>query len=220
MKTWRVWLLLGGLAGNVGCAQILGIDHEYGERPDDLGDAGEVSDTGLGDDGDVLGPPDAGDDAAADAGVPSGFDCQALDGTVFGGHCYFTIGPAMGLSWSSARTQCGTFSNAHLVTVTSAQEQTALEGTFLPSTTDYWIGLSLQGASTQTPPASCKTNPRSCPFQWTTREPLSYAKWARRAGSDSEPNYSGACVRVQAMDTMSWADVGCDSVLPAICEHD
>ena len=179
-----------------GCAKLLDIDHEYDLASD--ADA-SVLDAGL--------DPDA------------GFDCAQLAGKVLDGHCYFVIAPGTGLVWSRAQSTCEEFEGAHLASVTSADEQAALEAAFFPSTADYWIGLALEGASNQTPPASCKTNPRSCPFLWVSGEELSFTKWSRRSANDVEPNYTGACVRLQLTDK-SWADYGCGTQLPAICEHE
>lgn len=217
--TPRTALLLACLT--TGCAQILGIDQEYREVSEDGGsDPEDASEPDDADEPDDAGP-DAGAerDASAEDGGPAGFDCDALEGLLWSGHCYFVIAPGSGLVWTRAATTCETFSGSHLASVTSADEQEAIEGAFFPSTTDYWIGLSLQGASSATPPASCKTTPGSCPFLWVTGETLSYTNWSRRSASDVEPNYSGGCARLQLTDR-AWADLGCGTQLPALCEHD
>jgi hypothetical protein len=59
----------------------------------------------------------------------------------------------------------------------------------------------------------------SCPWLWVTDDKFAFSKWARRDGSDPEPNFTGACVRLQLTDR-SWADFPCGTQLPAICEHD
>jgi hypothetical protein len=207
----RAQLLLACLVA--GCAQILGIDQEYREGSDDAGSAPE--DAGVGP------PEDTGAelDATPEDSGPAGFDCGMLEGLLVSGHCYFVIAAGSGLIWTRAATTCESFSGSHLATITSAAEQEAIEGAFFPSTTDYWIGLSLQGASSATPPASCKTNPGSCPFLWITGEPLSYTKWSRRSATDVEPNFTGGCARLQLTDR-SWADLGCGAQVPALCEHD
>jgi hypothetical protein len=220
----KTTLLFVCLATSAGCAQILGIDQDYRELSEDGGDAEDAG----GEPEDASDPEDAGEpedtgaelDAAPeqDSGPP-GFDCATLDGLVWNGHCYFSIAAGTGLIWTRAKTTCESFSDSHLATLTTSAEQAAIEGAFFPSTTDYWIGLSLQDPSSQTPPSSCKTTPGSCPFRWVTGEVLSFTKWTQRSGTDAEPNYTGACVRLQLTDR-SWADFGCGAQLPAICEHD
>jgi Lectin C-type domain len=215
MSARRAALVLACLAGGAaGCAQLLDIDHEYGDLVEDAGDAGEPEDGG--EPGDAGSEPDA--TADADSG-PAGFDCEMLDGLLWNDHCYFVISQGTGLIWTRARTTCESFSDSHLATLTSAAEEAAVEGAFFPATQDYWIGLALENPGTQTPPATCKTMPGSCPFRWVTGERLMFSKWSQRSGTDSEPNYTGACVRLQITDR-SWADFGCGTQLPAICEHD
>lgn len=216
MSTLQRMLWIVGLIVSAGCAQILGIDHDY-ERLEDAGE--ERPDANEPDAGDE--PTDSGTapDARTDASGPAGFDCAALDGTLVDGHCYFAIAPGTGLIWTRAKTTCETFSGSHLATLTSSTEQAAIEAAFFPSTYDYWIGLSLQGASNQVPPATCKTMPGSCPWLWVTGEKFSFSKWGRRDGTDPEPNFNGSCVRLQLTDR-SWADFPCGTQLPAICEHD
>ena len=110
-------------------------------------------------------------------------------------------------------------SKTHLVTITSADEQAALATAFFPTQTDTWIGLSLADPS-KSPDSICKLISDQCPFQWVTGEALGYTDWAKRSGSDSEPNYTGSCVRLQAADE-TWADTGCTgSKYQAICEED
>jgi hypothetical protein len=232
MSALRASLCTFCVAGSVGCAKLLAIDHDYGERVADAGeldDAGDVRDANDGRDAQVEdggrapdedgGFNDAAGDASNDANAPASFDCEALAGSVWSDHCYFAIAAGTGLDWSRAKTTCESFSGSHLVTITSAEEQAAIENAFFPSITDYWIGLSLEGAAAQTPPSSCKTAPESCPFLWVTGEALGFTLWARRSGSGQEPNYTGACVRLVLTDR-SWADFGCGTQLTAICEHD
>jgi hypothetical protein len=161
----------------------------------------------------------AGSGAAAGAGA-GGKPSSSCSGTSYGGHCYFLIGSDAGLDWPSAKSMCEAHSSkTHLVTITSADEQAALAKAFFPTHTDAWIGLSLADPS-QSPDAFCKLISDQCPFEWITGEALSYTDWAKRSGSDSEPNYTGSCVRLQAADE-TWADAGCTgSKYRAICEED
>jgi hypothetical protein len=154
--------------------------------------------------------------SAGAAGKPS----TSCSGTSYGGHCYFLIGTDTGLDWPSAKSMCDAHSSkTHLVTITSSDEQAALVKAFFPSQTDTWIGLSLADPS-KSPDSSCKLLPTQCPFVWVTGEKLDYTNWSKRSSSDSEPNYSGSCVRLQAADE-SWADTGCTgSKYRAICEED
>lgn len=144
------------------------------------------------------------------------FDCAAVSGTTSNGHCYFAVGTGAGMTWTSAQAAC-IASDAHLATVTSAQEQTFAAQTF-SGANDTWIGLSLADPSTL-PDSSCSGDPPSCPFLWVTNETLSYTNWAKYSDTDFEPNYTGACVRIQSNDS-TWADQDCTVLLPGICEGD
>jgi hypothetical protein len=148
-----------------------------------------------------------------------GFDCDELSGTIANQHCYFAVGRGAGLSWRAAKAACEIYS-AHLVTITSSAEEELVQSRFFPAVSDYWIGLALNDTSGDTPPRTCKSAPSTCPFRWVTGEALSYADWATRGGSDSEPNFSGPCVRIQLSD-LKWADYGCSmGQLPGICEFE
>lgn len=174
------------------------------------GEGGEVSAGGAGAAG------GAGTTGGAGAGGTGSFDCEELGGTTFEGHCYFAVGSGAGLRFDEALTACAANDGATLVAVTSEAEQSALEAAFFPASTDFWIGLSLAGAPDKVP-FECSIFPEVCPFQWATGEDLAFTDWASRDGDD-EPNYSGACVRIQAAD-LAWADFDCTSPLPAICER-
>jgi hypothetical protein len=159
----------------------------------------------------------AGSTSSAGAGG-KGFDCTTVSGNVWNQHCYFSVSEGTGVYWSAAQTACSSF-GAHLVTITSEEEQREIAADFFPAVKDYWIGLSLADHTANTAPASCKSNAASCPFSWISGEPLSYVNWAVR-GTTSEPDFSGPCVRIQLSD-QAWGDLGCSSTqLPAICEHD
>ncbi len=159
------------------------------------------------------------------AGAPStgegggGFSCAKLDGVVHEGHCYFAIAPGTGLSWSAAREACESYStSSHLLTIGSNAEQRAVEDALTPAVSDFWIGLSLANVEDD-PGEECEDAPESCPFTWVDGEAVSYANWAEHSKRDVEPNYTGACVRLQ-LDGFKWADFDCSTRLPAVCEHD
>jgi hypothetical protein len=87
---------------------------------------------------------------------------------------------------------------------------------FFAPANDAWIGLSL-AELTDPNSATCKATPSSCPFLWLTGEPLSYTNWGNHGPNDREPNYTGACVRLQGT-TLDWADQDCNERVRAICE--
>ncbi len=156
--------------------------------------------------------------ASAGAGGSSAPSCTGSGATAYGGHCYFLVGDDTPLDWSSAKSACGAHSSgAHLVTVGSKEEQAMLAASFFPATIDAWIGLSLADV-TKDPSSSCKLEPAQCPFAWVTGDKLDYTAWTIRSGNDSEPNYTGACVRMQATD-QTWGDTSCSGTLRAICEE-
>jgi hypothetical protein len=153
---------------------------------------------------------------AGTSGVAGNAPSDCSDGTTFGGHCYFLASTAGGLDWASAQAACEA-KGSHLVTITSAEEQSMLATTFFPATDDAWIGLSLEDIASD-PSALCQVLPDTCPFLWVTGEALAYDAWAVRSGDD-EPNYTGACARMLAAD-QAWADADCTSPYRAICEND
>ncbi len=131
------------------------------------------------------------DVAAPDVAAPDAGACTDAEGKVFGGHCYFPVGPT---NWNNARTICAGRS-AHLVTITSAAEEAFVE-TLRPGA-DRWIGFRRTGAM----------------FEWITGEAASYTKWAT-----GEPNGSGECARLRADN--AWADQNCVQSEVALCERD
>jgi hypothetical protein len=178
------------------------------------GEGGADADAaGSGPGGTANGGTGTGGTATAGAGGSSGADCDALAGTTFDGHCYFYLSSL--LDFASARSACAEAS-AVLVAINSAAEQRFLESTFFAPANDAWIGLSL-AELTDPNSATCKATPSSCPFLWLTGEPLSYTKWGNHGVSDREPNYTGACVRLQGA-TLDWADQDCTERVRAICE--
>lgn len=207
----------GGTAGGGGATN--------GGKPS-AGAGGTTSGAGGKTTGGAGGKPSAGTGGATSsggqAGKPSagtgGGAGASCSGTTYAGHCYFLIGDDTPLDWPSAKSACAAKSSTtHLVTVGSADEQAMLASAFFPTTSDTWIGLSLED-TTKDPSSACKLEPTQCPFQWVTGEKLTYTDWTVRSGSDDEPNYTGACVRLQAAD-QTWADTGCSGKNRAICEE-
>ena len=203
---FAVWLWMIGAFGGAGCADVLGIDGTYRRFEE-----GDVPDAALED-------PEL--DAAAfeaqdvhDAGASP---CEARNGTLWEGRCYFAVGTDAGLDWNEAKSRCEALLSSHLVTIASDEEQALVERTFFPSARDAWIGLALSDTAPGPVPTTCTATPGSCPFVWVTREPFSYSHWTVR-GADDEPNYSGACVRLLSANA-TWADYPCTTKLSAICE--
>jgi hypothetical protein len=166
------------------------------------GTAGSAG-TSIADASDVTRPPDASPDRSADVTTDAAFDCSAVSGTVFQGHCYYTRSVAV--DWNTANTTTCE-APAHLVTINSAAEQSLVAG--LLSTQDRWIGLR---RPTNSPKAESS-------FYWVTNEPLSYRSWDVYSDADKEPNYTGECVRMRF--TGMWADVACTEALAVVCERE
>jgi hypothetical protein len=172
------------------------------------GEAGENGEMAVGGES---GTPSTG------AGGATGLSCDELGGVIHDGRCYFTIAPGTGLRWSAARETCAGYSpTSHLAAITSSEEQAAIEATLSPAVSDYWIGLSLADVESD-PDDDCDESPETCPFEWVTGDALSYSNWAAHSETDLEPNYTGACVRLQ-LDGLTWADFDCSTRLPALCE--
>lgn len=207
-------------AGKGGSGGTGGKGGKGGAAGTDAGGAAGASESGEGgsDGGTTAGSAagTAGSAGTAGAGGGGSFDCGAVSGTTWNDHCYFSVGSGDGLTFEAAAASCAMNEGAHLVTIASAEEQGAIEAAFFPSATDFWIGLALPGAPEDVP-IECAIFPDACPFEWITAEELEFTDWAPREGDD-EPNYSGACVRIQAAD-LAWADFGCTSPLLAICER-
>ncbi len=162
---------------------------------------------------------ETGSGAVSGEGASAGFPCSELGGVSSRRKLLLRDRDRHGLFWGSARETCEEYSpSSHLATITSDAEQSAIEDAFSPSVTDYWIGLSL-GNVEHDPDEECDEEPERCPFEWVTGDALSYANWAEHSQSDVEPNYTGACVRLQ-LDGFAWADFDCSTRLPALCEHD
>ena len=161
--------------------------------------------TAITDASDVTPPPaDAEPDrGVTDAAPDAGFDCAAVGGTTYQGHCYYAR--TVAVDWNTASTSTCE-APAHLVTITSAGEQNVV--TSLLSNQDRWIGLRR--------PLNSPKNESS--FYWVTNETISYRNWEIYSDADREPNYTGECVRMRF--TGMWADVACTEALAVVCEHD
>jgi hypothetical protein len=214
----------GGAAARGGAAGAVDSGGEGGAPASAGGEAGADAVTGgtadggtanggTANGGTATGGSASGGTAAAGAGGSSSVDCDALAGTTFEGHCYFYLSSL--LDFASARSACAEES-ATLVAINSDAEQRFLESTFFAPANDAWIGLSL-AELTDPNSATCKATPSSCPFLWLTGEPLSYTNWGNHGPNDREPNYTGACVRLQGT-TLDWADQDCNERVRAICE--
>jgi hypothetical protein len=177
------------------------------------GTAGKGGSAGTAGDGGIAGTAGKGGsagiaDAATDRGIidvraEPMFDCAAMSGTVFQGHCYYPS--ATMSSWDAANTS-GCTAPAHLVVITTSGEQ-AVVSAILPNR-DRWIGLHKDATSPD----------RESSFKWVTSEALSFKQWDAYDTGAPEPNYTGDCVRMAA--TNNWGDVGCNSTYAAICERE
>jgi hypothetical protein len=147
------------------------------------------------------GPPDAQSDG------PPVIGCDAYQGVVYQGHCYYVVATAA--DEATAELACSV-PGFHLVTITSAAEQAAVTP-LVSGKGDHWIGLSEQ--------RSAYTQKNEANFRWTTGEPYkpatSYRNWA-----PSEPSFPslGDCVVMR--QTGQWACNVCNQSLPFVCERD
>jgi hypothetical protein len=167
-------------------------------------------------------------DAAPDASLDTGTGyCDAVQGIVFLGHCYY-VNKAKA-KWNSAL--CTTVPGFHLVTITSAAEQAAVASIIDPADLqDYWMGLA--------EPAGRYTQKDEANFEWVTApvehyDPATaYRHWYSWTDADHEPNFAPApsascntavdcwpdCVRIRS--SADWSDGPCGDALWSICEHD
>jgi len=98
-------------------------------------------------------------DVAPDALVP----CTETGAIMFGGHCYFLVTTTQ--KQAAAATFCQS-SNAHLVTITTAQEQAAVIA--LGTSTERWTGLFRATGA-----------PIDANYAWITAEPRNgYSAWS------------------------------------------
>ena len=138
-------------------------------------------------------------DAAIEASVDSGVDtkpdapttCPEPGAVVYGGHCYFPL--TASAKWAQQRDQC-LLKGAHLATITSSGEQTAVEKI---SAGDRWFGLFRYATL----------------WVWVTVEVSAYQHW-----KPPGPGATGDCARMDAKG--EWRESSCDEGHPAICERD
>jgi hypothetical protein len=184
----------GGLAGQGGAGGA-------GGSAGRAGDAATVADTGTG--------GHTGTDAALDR-APSfdvradrSFDCGALGGTVYQGHCYY---PSAALTnWDAANaTACA--APSHLAVITTSGEQMIVAA--ILSGKDRWLGLRKDPG-----PPNVETS-----FRWVTGEALAFRSWDAYDSGAPEPNYTGDCVRMRT--TNQWGDTACTEMYGAVCERE
>jgi hypothetical protein len=139
------------------------------------------------------------DTKPVDTGLPptdTAVPCADPGGVLYAGHCYFRAGAKQ--PYDIARTTCGS-RGAHLVTITSAAEQSFVQSLGLG---EAWLGLSR--------PLGAPPVPSS--YVWITGEPVTFTKW-----QIGEPNGSGVAVRMIFID---WSDTSSSSLYEAICERE
>jgi hypothetical protein len=141
------------------------------------------------------GAPDVRADSSIDGGSP--FDCAAVSGRVYQGHCYFARTTAV--AWNAGA--CPT--PAHLVTITSAGEHDFVSN--ILSGESRWIGLRRAANAPKNPTA----------YEWVTGEANTFSAWYSANG---EPDFDGACVRIGSPNL--WGDHPCNAAFPVICERD
>jgi hypothetical protein len=195
----------GGAAGNAGAGGSGGtavdagrdgaaVDGAKGDAAGMRGDAG--ADTGNG---------GATSDTAADqrSDTITGFDCAAVSGTVYQGHCYYPSPTP--ISWDVAKTTACA-APAHLAVITTAGEQ-GVVAAILPGQ-ERWIGLRKDPG----PPN------QEARFYWVTKEPVSFKMWDAYDTGPPEPNFTGDCVRMRP--TNNWGDTVCTETYGAVCEYE
>jgi Lectin C-type domain len=164
-------------------------------------DGGRAGSADAGKGGDAA--PDRRVDAIGDMRTDGAFDCAAVAGTVYQGHCYYPS--ATSTSWDVANaTSCA--SPSHLAVVTTQGEQMVVAA-ILPGV-DRWIGLRKDAG----PPNN------EMAFHWVTGEQLSFKNWDVYDAGTPEPNFTGDCVRMRP--TNAWGDTGCTETYAAVCERE
>jgi hypothetical protein len=215
----------GGVDANSGGSGGLdgaSVEAGSGGGPSTGGAAGAVTDAGGEDESIAI------VDAAADVSLDTGNGyCDAVQGIVFLGHCYY-VNKAKA-KWNGAL--CTTVPGFHLVTITSAAEQVAVASIINPADLqDYWMGLA--------EPAGTYTQKKEANFEWVTApaehyDPATaYRHWYSWTDADHEPNFAPTpsascntavdcwpdCVRIRS--SADWSDGPCGDALWSICEHD
>jgi hypothetical protein len=134
--------------------------------------------------------------SSAGSGGSSPAPCADANGRAWGdnGHCYFPL--SVMNSWYVSRDRCSEL-GAHLVSITSAEEQTFVNG--LVGSSARWIGLARFGA-----PA----------FSWVDGAVMTYENWEN--GAPTLATEAAAAVR---SDTFLWFDDQVSQVHGAICER-
>src|SRR6185295_5573193 len=117
-------------------------------------------------------------------------------GEVFLMHCYYRgkVG-----DFQTTRAACEN-DNAHLVTITSADEQHVVER--LTGVERTWIGLADNAGLSD-----------AASFFWITGEPVTFSAWEA-----DEPNDDASCA-TQSEDH-GWSDHPCDQIWGSICERE
>ncbi|MET0591498.1 MAG: C-type lectin domain-containing protein [Polyangiaceae bacterium] len=184
----------GGTSGSGGTGGKAGTGGSGG-TPTDAGKGGTSSDAAIDRTSDVR-------DATAETAP---FDCAAVNGTVFQGHCYYPNPTET--TWDVAKAS-GCAPPSHLAVIRSQAEQNVVAP--MLNAKQRWIGLRKRANS---------PNMESS-FEWVTQETLgSYKPWETYEAGTNEPNYTGECVRLQPT-TNNWADAPCTETKPAICERE
>ena len=200
----------GGSGGDAGDAGASGTGGAAGGGGTGGGavDAGKdiAVDAGLGDGG-KGGNADAATDRRADTPADlrsdTNFDCDAVSGTVFQGHCYYPS--ATMTSWDVANTtSCA--APSHLAVITTAAEQSVVAG--ILGGKQRWIGLRKDPG----PPN------QEARFYWVTKEAVTFKIWDSYDTGPPEPNFTGDCVRLQPSD--NWGDTDCAAMHAAVCEYE
>ncbi len=159
----------------------------------------EDPDAGLGLGPDARGGADARLDATNPLQPPPEYAiaCNERGAVTFqrNGHCYFRSTLACA-DWSRQQQVCASL-GAHLVTMTSSEEQAFVKRSFPDA--QAWIGLARF---------------HNYPFVWVTGESFAFTFW----GADSPKRSADACVSLRDRDAR-WIDRDCHSERSAICER-